>query len=361
MNIYSIKLFLAVLYLNAVQIFAQNAPANFASKTANFGKVREEVGNVHYDFWFTNKGINPLRVESVKTSCGCTVAEYTKLAIPSDSSGRVRVTLNTVNRPGEVNKSVEVFFSGFEEPVILTLKGIIVGNQRLLERELVYPFGNLRFLSKTLNMGTVRTKGPEKREFECYNAGKKEIQIHEIKHDTSFMKIVLNKYTLKPKESVKIYITYDALARKNWGFMADTVTFVTTDDSLPNKAIPVTVQLEESFLNTDANFLANAPKIKFEKTDQHMGTLKEGRTVSFNYKFTNEGKEDLLIRKIVSGCECLTFETPKYIIAPGETSFVRITMDTKDREGVQNKYVTIISNSPSKPSINLWMRLNVVN
>jgi hypothetical protein len=339
--------------------FAQNAPANFVTKTANFGKVREDIGKIHYDFTFYNKGENPLRVEKVETSCGCAVAEYTKLAVPKDSAGVIRVTYNTINRPGEINKSVNVYFVGYKESVLLNLRGIVIGISRLYERELVHRFGNLRFQSKTLNMGTVRTKGTTKKEFEFYNAGKKDISISEIKYDTSFLKIKLNKSTLKPSELAKATITYDALARRNWGFVTDSVQFITTDDSLANKNISISAHLEEYFLPMDAERMAKAPKIKFEKTDQHVGTIKDGSSISFNYKFTNEGQEDLLIRKIVPGCECLSFETPKYIIRPGESSYIRVTMNALGREGVQNKYVTVISNSPSNPSINLWMRLNV--
>lgn len=338
---------------------AQNPPANFVTKTANFGKVKEDKGKIHYDFVFYNNGINPLRVEKVETSCGCTVAEFTKLAIPKDSAGLIRVTYNTTNRPGEINKNVTVFFAGYKDPVLLNIKGIVIGTQRLYEREFVYPFGNLRFQAKTLNMGTVRTKGPEKKEFEVYNAGKKEITINSIKYDTTFLKIKLSKTQLKPKELAKISITYDALARRNWGFITDSLLLITSDDSIPNKTIPLSAHLEEYFPPMDATTLNKAPKIKFEKTDQHVGTIKDGNSVSFNYKFVNDGKQDLLIRKIVPGCTCLSFETPKYVIAPGETSYIRVTMTAQDREGVQNKYVTVISNSPSNPTVNLWMRLNV--
>jgi hypothetical protein len=345
--------------LQVESLFSQNAPANFITKTVDFGKVKEDKGKIHYDFTFFNKGDNPLRIEKVETSCGCTVVEYTKLAIPKDSSGIIRVTYNTTNRPGEINKSVTVFFAGYKESVLLSLKGIVIGISRLYERELVHPFGNLRFQSKILNMGTVRTNGKIKKEFEFYNSGKKDITISGLKYDTTFLKITINKQILKPKELAKLYITYDAIARRNWGFVTDSVQFITTDDSLAIKNVSISAHLEEYFLPMNAERIAKAPKIKFEKTDQHLGTIKDGGSVSFNYKFINEGQEDLLIRKIVPGCECLSFETPKYIIRPGESSFVRVTMNAQGREGVQNKYVTVISNSPSNPSVNLWMRLNV--
>jgi len=344
----------------SINIFAQNAPATFVTRTANFGKVKEDVGKIRYDFIYFNKGENPLKIEKVVPSCGCTATEFTQMAIPQDSSGKIRVTYNTTNRPGEINKTVSVYFVGYESPIILYLKGIVVGTQRLIERELVYPFGNLRFQSMTLNLGTVRTNEPTKKMFEFYNAGKKEIQINETKFDTSFLKLSLNKKNIKPKEVVKITVIYDAVARRNWGFQMDTIQLLTNDDSLSIKTIPVTAHIEEYFPPMDAAKLAKAPKIKFEKTEIFMGAVKEGSNVSFNYKFVNEGKEDLLIRKIVPACTCITFETPKYFVAPGESSSIRIFLNTIGREGIQNKHLTIISNAPSSPSVNLWIRANVV-
>lgn len=340
-------------------VSGQNAPVYFVTKTANFGKVVEEIEKIRYDFVFFNKGDDPIKIQKVVPSCGCTAAEYSQVAIPQDSAGHVRVVYNTVNRPGEINKTVSVYFEGYETPVILFLKGIVVINQRLIERELVHPFGNLRFQSKYLNLKTVRNRQPEKRQFEFYNAGKKDVKILKISYDTSFMKVKLNKFDLKSQDIAKIDVIYDAVARHDWGFVSDTITIFTSDDSMSVKRIPLAAHIEEYFAPLDAASAAKAPKIKFEKQEQHLGTVKEGATVSFNYKFTNEGKQDLIIRKLVPACSCISFETPKYELAPGESSFVRLTLNTKDREGIQNKHLTIITNSPSNPSVNLWMRVNV--
>lgn len=338
---------------------AQLPPVQFKTKTANYGKVQEEAGTIAYDFYFTNKGSDPLRIEKVVPSCGCTATEYTQLAIPTDSMGKIKVSYNTTNRPGEINKTVSVYFHGYPQPEVLSLKGSVVGTQRLIERELVYPVGNLRFQSRTLNLGTVKTNRPENRDFEFYNAGTKTIEITRAIYDSTFLKIMFSKNTLKPKESAHIRITYNALARKDWGLCHDSLHLYTNDEFTSLKILPITAHIEEYFPPLDASTLTKAPKLKFEKADQHLGSVREGNSVSHVFKFTNEGQEDLVIRKIVPGCNCITYETPKYVIKSGEISYIRVTMNSKDREGVQNKNITVISNSPSSPTINLWIRLNV--
>jgi len=353
--------FLIFLFFTNLLCFAQRAPVGFKTRTVNFGKVKESTGKIYYDFIFFNRGEEPLKIERVSVACGCTAADFTPVAIPKDSSGHIKVSYNTTNRPGEINKTISIFFKGFEDPEVLTLKGIVIGSHRLIERELVYRYGNLRFQSSTLNFGTVRTGLPEKREYEFYNAGTKDIQLKQIQYDTNFMKVSIRKTILKPMEISKMIVNYDAVKRKDWGFVTDTIHLITSDDSLPVKSLPVIAHIEEYFPLKEIIAIENSPKIKFEKTEQHLGSVKEGATVSNVFKMVNEGKVDLQIRKIVPGCKCLSFETPKMVLKPGEMSTIKVTMDTRYREGVQNKNITVISNSPTTPSVNLWIRVNVLS
>lgn len=340
---------------------AQKAEVTFKSKVANFGKIKEQANQVHWDFVFTNTGQDPLRVDRVETTCGCTATEYTTLAIPKDSTGKIRVTYNTINRPGEFTKTISVYFKGFNEPEVLTIKGVVIGSQRLYERELVFPIGNLRFQSRVISLKTVRTKEPERRELEFFNAGKKDISIKNIISDTAVMKVTFDRTTVKPKEAGKIKLVYNAVAKKDWGLVMDTLWLITTDDSIPTKPIPLATHIEEYFAPMSASALEKAPKIKFEKTDYSFGSSREGSTVSYIFKFANEGKQDLLIRKIVPACSCLSFEVDKYKYSPGEMGTIKVSLNTSYREGIQNKNVTVISNSPSNPSVNLWLRGNIVD
>jgi len=356
-----IQLTLLVLFFSSIGAIAQKAEVAFKSKVANFGKVKELAKQVHWDFVFTNTGSDPVRIDRVETTCGCTATEYTTMAIPKDSVGRIRVIYNTINRPGEFTKTVSVYFKGFNDPEILTIKGVVIGTQRLYDRELVFPIGNLRFQSRVISLKTVRTKEPERREFEFFNAGKKDISIKNIISDTAVMKVTFDKTTLKPREAGRIKLVYNALGKKDWGLVMDTLWLITTDDTIPTKPIPLATHIEEYFPPMNAAALEKAPKIKFEKTDYAFGSAKEGNTVSFVYKFTNDGKQELIIRKIVPGCICMSFEIDKYKYMPGEIGTIKVSLNTSYREGIQNKNVTVISNSPTTPSQNLWIRGNIVD
>ncbi|MEM8894307.1 MAG: DUF1573 domain-containing protein [Bacteroidota bacterium] len=75
-------------------------------------------------FNFVNEGEAPLVISQVKAGCGCTVASYTREAIPPGASGTVEATYNAA-KVGAFNKSVVVYANTEGEPIVLRLKGTV--------------------------------------------------------------------------------------------------------------------------------------------------------------------------------------------------------------------------------------------
>lgn len=73
-------------------------------------------------FIFKNTSDKPVVITTAKSSCGCTVAEYTKEPVKPGDEGQVKATYNSA-REGSFSKSVTVTFDGNPTPDVLTLKG----------------------------------------------------------------------------------------------------------------------------------------------------------------------------------------------------------------------------------------------
>jgi mono/diheme cytochrome c family protein len=94
--------------------------------------------NFIFGFSFTNHATAPAVIESVRTSCGCTVARVPQLpwTIPPDGAGEFSVVLDARGKRGTITKSVFVSTSlGLKS---LTVRGIVadsgssgVGDDRL--------------------------------------------------------------------------------------------------------------------------------------------------------------------------------------------------------------------------------------
>jgi hypothetical protein len=92
----------------------------------DFGAV-EQGERVEHTFRLGNRGDADLRVEHVKSSCGCTVAVAPATDISPGEVGQVSVSLETVRVAGRTTKTVTVYTNDPETPVAgLTLTGQVL-------------------------------------------------------------------------------------------------------------------------------------------------------------------------------------------------------------------------------------------
>lgn len=86
---------------------------------------------------------------------------------------------------------------------------------------------------------------------------------------------------------------------------------------------------------------ANGPTMKFEELDHNFGTIKQGESVTYIFKFKNSGKEPLIINTAVGSCGCTVPEYPKEPIRPNGSGEIKVTFNSTGKSGPQDKTVTI--------------------
>ena len=110
---------------------AQNQPAQPAAKTYAWNETTHDFGRIIQNdpatvtFSVKNNGTAPLIITAAKSSCGCTVAEYSKEPIKPNESGIVKATYNTA-RIGSFAKTVTVTIDGNANADVLTIKGEVL-------------------------------------------------------------------------------------------------------------------------------------------------------------------------------------------------------------------------------------------
>lgn len=111
--------------------------------TVDVGKVAQ--GDVvDGDFKFVNEGAAPLKIEAVRPSCGCTVADYDKEIAPG-ATGNIRIHLDTRDYSGPTSKSVLVMTNN-PDPASVTL--IIKADVRPYVEVLPKPLVRINTLQK---------------------------------------------------------------------------------------------------------------------------------------------------------------------------------------------------------------------
>jgi len=88
----------------------------------------------------------------------------------------------------------------------------------------------------------------------------------------------------------------------------------------------------------------NAPEIKFEVETYDFGTIKQGDKVTYDFNFTNTGKEPLIISNAQGSCGCTVPVWPKEPIAKSAKGTINVVFNSAGKMGMQDKTVTISSN-----------------
>jgi plastocyanin len=99
---------------------------------------------------------------------------------------------------------------------------------------------------------------------------------------------------------------------------------------------------------------ANAPVMKFEFDSHDFGKVKAGDKVTYEFKFTNTGPSPLIITNATASCGCTVPEWPKEPIEPGQGGKIKVTFDSANKEGLQDKQITVTANtSPAQNVVHL--------
>lgn len=111
------------------------------------------------------------------------------------------------------------------------------------------------------------------------------------------------------------------------------------------------VAQDKKVLDNIANENSNQAEFNFEVAEHNFGTIKQGESSTYEFKFTNTGNEPLIISKAEGSCGCTVPLYPKEPIMKGQTATVKVTFNSAGKLGVQDKTVTITSNAKTNPMV----------
>lgn len=361
--------FLALLL--ATSLHAQLKLISFENEGHNFGKRKEEDGDLSHDFKFTNISDKPIKLVYVKASCGCTTPSWTQEIIQPGKTGIVTAKYGI--RPGAFNKTVTVKAAPVDnvdesgnaksdeltETKILRIEGDVAAKPKGISD--YYPFedGALRYTTNHVAFGNIAPGEVKTQKMKIYNQTDKNITLQSFEQKPYIATSLKPGTVIKAKDSLEVEVTYDATKVEDWDFVHDNVTINTDDTDRPQKRIYVSAKVQEDFSKMTPEQKANAAHIKWEKEEHDYGTINDKDAVTYNFKFTNTGKSDLIIRKVKASCGCTAPTPTKTTLKPGETSEVVVTFSPAGKSGQQQKSVTVVTNDPDKAVTNLVIKSNI--
>ncbi len=120
MKFYSILLLLIIPLL----ISKESKVKWLSPQEHDFGDIQHKVPVTHH-FKFVNKSDAPLRVDNVRTSCGCTATDWEETPTPAGDTSSIDITYDAA-KTGYFYKKIRVFFRGQRKPEILLVEGFVL-------------------------------------------------------------------------------------------------------------------------------------------------------------------------------------------------------------------------------------------
>ncbi len=354
------RLFSAVvLLLLAAGIWAQPR-IKFEDTRHNYGTIREEAGKQEAVFNFTNTGDSVLVITRVQSSCGCTASDYTKAPVPPGGKGFVTAVFDPRGYNSRFAKSISVYTNTRPPVTVLIIEGQVTPREKSVEELYTFAVGPVRFQSNHLAFTTTKKNEKKIRVMPVINTSKEPATV-EFEGIPAHLSLKMNPATLKPGEKGMIEGTYDArLNSSSWGNVNDLIRLKVNGEPMKNIYLYVSANLVEDFSGLSSQELANAPVLKLESNTVDFGTIKQQSSADVEFKFTNEGKSDLIIRHVKSGCGCTALMPTENVIKPGTQGSVKARFNSGGYKGQIYKNIFIYTNDPKNSEVMLMIKGQVL-
>ncbi|MCK9311165.1 MAG: DUF1573 domain-containing protein [Bacteroidales bacterium] len=325
------------------------ANISFKTKVHDFGEITEESKTATYDFLFTNTGTGPLVIHKAIASCGCTTPVYSKEPIAAGTSSNIKVTYNTVGRPGSFHKTITIYCNDIDSPnIILVIKGKVIPKQQ--NAEVLYPkdIQGLRLSRGSLSLldakiGSIRTETIDMINTNTFPVN---ISFYKVpKH----IRIIPSKSTLGANETGTLTIKYTPKLAKDYGKRQDSFYVVTEpeDKENPNNRIQVSAFITEDFSYLSSAELAKAPKATYSDNRINLGIMMAGSNKTTALSLTNDGKSPLYIRKIMTDYDGIKVTPEKKEIQAGKTIKMKVNFYAGTFSGHVAHRISIFTNDPN--------------
>lgn len=352
-----IKFLTLFLLISCLFVNAQTKDANisFDTEVHDFEKINEADGTATVNFGFTNTGSLPLMIKQVHASCGCTSPDWSKEPVLPGKNGFVSVTYNPRNRPGPFSKTVTVISNATTPNKVLTIKGDVVPKPKSLEDIYRFSMDKIRLKTNHMSFSRVIKDKQGRQSLEIVNVSDKPVKVA-FNRVPEHLTLTAHPTTLQPGQEGVIEGVYDASLKNDWGFLVDRVDVMLDGEYKPSNRLTISATIEEDFAGMTAEQKANAPKITFSENTFEFDEIKQGEKIEHVFTITNDGKSDLIIRKVGASCGCTAVSPTDRVVTAGGSTTMKVIFNSAGKVGKQNKTITVISNDPEHSRSILWIK-----
>ncbi len=323
----------------------------FDSTVHDFGDVLLSDGPLSCEFSMKNIGSKPVVIYNVTTSCGCTDAKWPKEPIAPGQTATISTTY-TNEEDYPFDKTITVYVSDVNRPILLKIRGVTHKEIESLESMFPMRFGQAGLKKTELKCGNMEMGESRSDAVQVANLSDSPLSLS-FTDLTDGLSVKVSPNPVPARSTATL--TYTVTSRNGvWGKNRYFATPVVAGRKYAD-GIVVEAFTKENFSSMTPEEKKNAPTPMFTSSTWSMGKVSAGTVITANWEFENTGKSAFRTYKVDIDSDRATHtEVPE--VAPGGKGNFSVTLDTTGMPtGEALVIVTLTTNSPSRPIVNLFI------
>lgn len=335
----------------------QQSALLFETYEWDFGEIEEADGVVQHTFRFMNVSQDPIQIDNIATSCGCTTVQYSVEPIQGGEQGELTVSFDPARTDGRVLREVEVFTKDRRNYASLMIMATV--NPVPMGLEQLYPHlleGTIKTNALRCTFGYVTQGESMTKVVRIANVGNKTVKLSTVTTGNRYGMSVDCPESIAPEEVKSIKITYSIpTGRKYFGMARDSV-WVVADGTKSQQPITVNALRVEKFSNKE-----NGPKpvLRIEPSYVDFGEKAPGKIYKKTITIGNTGNADLIFRNVepMEGT-AISIESGQ-VIKPGKELKVTVAVTNSSQPHTTTMgSINLTTNDPTRPFRELRLQVD---
>lgn len=330
--------------------------ATWLEREHDFGTFPEERDTVTCTMRLVNTGDTAMVITRVQTTCGCTVASYSRQVMQPGDTGSVTITYNARHIAGQFEKRVFVYTSGTPSRSVLTIRGNVIGSPETVNDLYPVAVGPVRLNAALLPLGEVPRGKGRVGYVSGYNTASDSMRVT-LDSLPPHMSAHVIPTLLPPGGLFIISVYFESGPAPLWGLNEDTITVHATP-LRPGTAggtgtVTVTARVKEDFSKLNPEQLRKAPvaTLSADKVDFGDQIDPAGGPVERTLTLKNTGKTPLELRRLfVPHGEGVEASADAGVLRPGKSAQIALRLDPAAIKGAMlSTTLLVITNDPYDP------------
>lgn len=324
----------------------------FTKTVHNFGKISIDSGVQHCSFEFTNTGNRPVVIYNVISSCGCTEPKWPKKPVLPGEKGVIAVDFLNDQGPYPFDKNLTVYTSEGKRPILLRIFGIVYDKEKSVKELFPISIGSLNVMREDVHMGQIEQGLYKGGIISVANLTGKAVTLTFTGVDKG-LELKAVPQTIQPGDVAEITYSVDTKEALHWGHTVYKAYFVCNGVKAV-KPLSIEALIIDKVSNLTKEEMERGSMVMAKNSSVDMGAVNKGKKIEAFFNLRNIGAGELLIHKVETNGRTFDVEAPKSV-KPGQEFTVKAVIDSGQLSGEEFFTITLITNSPKRPLVNLFI------